>query len=155
MRAARSDSPSRSSSDTSTPICESSRTMVLTSRRCGTLESVSSSSVSSAAHIRGSAAFFAPDTRISPDSLAPPWIRSLSIHLLGGERAHRQRVDLRSHAFAQRRVHELVALDPALSAKCLAHDESLEVLPVPGDPDFLAREGFFDIATNLLRSYHA
>src|SRR5215467_4511227 len=137
MRAARSDSPSLSSSDTSTPICDSSRTMVLTSRRCGTLESVSSSSVSSAAHMRGSAAFFAPETRISPESRAPPWMTSLSIRFLGRERAHRQRVDLRSHALAQRRVHELVALDPALSTKRLAHDQRLEMLSVSGDPDLL------------------
>ena len=37
--------------------------MVVTSLRCGTLESVSGSGVSSAAHMSGSAAFLAPDTR--------------------------------------------------------------------------------------------
>src|SRR5262245_675534 len=155
-RAARSDSPSLSSSDTSTPICESSLTMVLTSRRCGTFESVTSSSVSSAAHMSGSAAFFAPETRISPDRGTPPWMMSLSTRrFLRGERAHRQRVDLLAHALAERGVDELVALDAALAAKRLADDERLEMLAVACDAHLAARQSLLDVAADVLGGHHA
>src|SRR5712691_13353286 len=98
--------------------------MVLTSLRCGTLESVSCSLVSNPAHMRGSAAFFAPETRISPESGTPPWMMSLSIRcFFGGERAHGQRVNLHAHALPERRIDELMALHAALAAECLAHDE--------------------------------
>ncbi len=43
-----------------------------TSRSRGTFASRSGSDASSAAHISGSAAFFAPDTRVSPRSGTPP-----------------------------------------------------------------------------------
>src|SRR5712671_5776589 len=143
-RSALRDRPSRSSSDTSTPSCASSRSIVLTSLRCGTLESVSCSRVSSAAHIRGSAAFFAPETRISPDSDTPPWMMSLSTRrLFGRQRAHRQRVDLLAHPIAERRVDELVARDPALAAERLAHDQGFEMLTVAQDPYPGALKPFF------------
>src|SRR5712671_5788804 len=119
--------------------------MVLTSLRCGTLESVSCSSVSSAAHISGSAAFFAPETRISPESGTPPWMMSLSIRgFLGGERAHRQRMNLPAHAFPERRIDELMALHAALAAERLAHDAHLA-----------APQSVLDVALNLLGRHHA
>src|SRR6266702_3111633 len=72
-----------------------------------------------------------PKTRISPDSGTPPWMMSLSTRrLFGRQRAHRQRVDLLAHPIAERRVDELVALDPALAAEGLAHDQGLEMLTV-------------------------
>src|SRR5690242_16914935 len=130
--------------------------MVLTSRRCGTLESVSSSAVSSAAHISGNAAFFAPETRISPESGTPPWMTSLSTRrLLGGERAHRQRMDFTAHAFSERRVDELVALHAAFAAKRLADDERLEVLAVARDAHLEASQPLLDVALDLLRRHHA
>ena len=50
-----------------------------TSRSRGTLASRSGADDSSAAHMIGSAAFLAPDTRASPRSGTPPWIASLSM----------------------------------------------------------------------------
>src|SRR5215471_523269 len=130
--------------------------MVLTSLRCGTFESVSSSPVRSAAHISGNAAFFAPETRTSPDRGTPPWMTSLSIRgFVGGKRTHRKGVDLRSHSLSQSGVDELMSLDPALAAECLAHDERFEVLTVPCDAHLGALESFFDIAANLFRRHHA
>src|SRR6266436_2287698 len=144
-------------SDTrASPQRASSGSMVLTSLRCATLESVSCSLVSRAAHMSGSAAFFAPETRISPESGTPPWMTSLSIRrLFGGERAHRQRVDLPAHAFPERSIDELMALDPALAAERLAHDERLEMLSVADDAHLAALQSFFDVALNLLRCHHA
>ena len=95
--------------------------MVVTSRSRGTLVSASGFAVSSAAHMIGSAAFFAPETRTSPSSGRPPVIACQLIHrllpLLGRERLHRQRVDLLAHALAERRVDELVALHAALAGE--------------------------------------
>src|SRR5438552_15394347 len=103
--------------------------MVLTSLRCGTLESVSSSLVSKPAHMSGSAAFFAPEIRISPESETPPWMMSLSIrHFFGGQRMHRQGVNLLPRALAERRVHGLMPLDLALAGDRFADDERLEVV---------------------------
>src|SRR5258708_12196839 len=96
--------------------------MVLTSLRCGTLESVSCSLVSNAAHISGSAAFFAPETRISPESGTPPWMTSLSIRrFFWGERAHRQRVNLPAHALPPPGLPTLIPLNPALPPHPLPH----------------------------------
>jgi hypothetical protein len=53
--------------------------MVETSRRRGTLVMVSGFELRSAAHMMGSAAFFAPEMRTSPSSGRPPRILSLSI----------------------------------------------------------------------------
>src|SRR5882762_6995519 len=155
-RSALRDKPSRSSSETSTPICASSRSMVLTSLRCGTLESVSCSLVSNPAHMSGSAAFFAPETRISPASGTPPWMMSLSIRrFFGSEGAHRQRMNLPAHALPERCIDKLMALDPALAAERLAHDERLEVLSVAHDAHLVALQAFLDVALNLFRRHHA
>src|SRR5258708_12372063 len=103
--------------------------MVLTSLRCGTLESVSCSLVSNAAHISGSAAFFAPETRISPESGTPPWMTSLSIRrFFWGERAHRQRVNLPAHALPERGIDDLMTLNPPLPAKPLPPHDPLQTL---------------------------
>src|SRR5258706_3940612 len=154
-RSALRDRPKRSSRETSTPICASSRSMVLTSLRCGTLESVSCSLVSNPAHISGSAAFFAPETRISPESGTPPWMMSLSIRrLFGSERAHRQRMNLPAHALPERRIDELMALHAALAAERFAHDERLEMLSVAHDAYFAALQPLLDIVLNLLRCHH-
>src|SRR5688500_20331790 len=101
--------------------------MVAMSMRRGTLLSASGFAVSSAAHMIGRAAFFAPDTAISPSSGRPPLMRSLSTGapLLGGERAHRQRVDLLAHALAERRVHQLVALHAAAPGELGRHHQRL------------------------------
>src|SRR2546429_357697 len=104
----------------------------------------------------GSAAFFAPETRISPESGTPPWITSLSIRrFFGGERAHRQRMNLPAQALPERRINELMALHPALAAEHLAHDERLEMLSVAHDAHLAALQPFFDVALNLLRRHHA
>ena len=77
-------SPSRS---TATPICARSSIIVRTSRSRGTLVSRNGVDESSAAHISGSAAFLAPETRVSPRSGTPPWIASLSMRSsVGGTR---------------------------------------------------------------------
>src|SRR6266704_5910282 len=130
--------------------------MVLTSLRCGALESVSSSLVSKPAHMSGSAAFFAPETRIAPESGTPPWMMSLSIRrLFGSERAHRQRMNLPAHALPERRIDELMALHAALAAERFAHDERLEVLSVAHDAHLAAPQSFLDVALNLLWRHHA
>src|SRR5204863_3902699 len=101
---------------TSTPICARSFAMVEISIRRGTLASLSGFSVSSAAQRIGSAAFFAPEIRISPSRRCPPSIFSLSsAPLLGSQGLHRQRVDLLAHAVAERGVDLLVALHAVLS----------------------------------------
>ena len=57
--------------------------MVVMSPRCGRFESVSVSSVSRLAVIRGSAAFLAPLMRISPSRGWPPMILILSMDETG------------------------------------------------------------------------
>src|SRR5438132_6900058 len=132
MRAARSAKRPSASGDSSTPIWRRSFAMVRTSMSCGTLASRSGSTLRSAAHIIGSAAFFAPETCTSPSSGTPPWMRSLSsgAPLLRRERAHRQRVDLLAHAIAERRIDELVALHAAAPGKFVGDDQCLEMLAV-------------------------
>src|SRR5712692_1237633 len=138
-----------------TPICASSLVMVATSSRRGTPASTSGLAVSSAAHIIGSAAFFAPETRTSPSSGRPPVMRSLSsLPLLRGERAHRQRVDFFAHALAERRVHELVALHAAAAGEGARYDQRLEVLPVARDLDVLAGESRLDPGLHAFRCHH-
>src|SRR5207248_10891858 len=112
----------------------------------GTLARRSGSAVRSAAHMIGSAAFFAPETRTSPSSGRPPRRRSLSTGapLLRRERAHRERVDLLAHAIAERGVDELVALHPVAAGELLRDDERLEVLAVARDFDVLASEARLD-----------
>src|SRR5688572_4285154 len=131
---------------TPTPIWPSSFAMVETSRSCGRLESASGFSVSSAAHMIGRAAFFAPEMRTSPSSGRPPVIFSLSILLpfFGRQRLHRERVDLLAHAIAERLVNQLVALHAALACERIGHHHRLEVLAVADDFDVLADEAAFD-----------
>ena len=73
-----------------------------TSMRRGTRVSLSGFALRSAAHMIGSAAFFAPETRTSPCKARPPVMRSLSTGLpfRRRERAHRERVDFLAHALA-------------------------------------------------------
>src|SRR2546430_10964162 len=104
----------------------------------------------------GSAAFFAHETRISPESGTPPWMMSLSIRgFLGGERAHRQRMNLPGRALAERRIDELMALHPGLAAERFAHDDRLEMLSVAHDAHLAALQPFFDVSLNMLRRNHA
>src|SRR6478609_6173875 len=125
-----------------TPICRSSFAIVRTSMRYGTLLSRSGCSERSAAHMMGSAAFFAPEIGTSPSSRLPPRMRSLSTRapLLGRERAHGKGVDLLAHALAQRPVDELVALHAALAGEGARHDQRLEMLAVADDLQVLAGE---------------
>src|SRR4051812_48960810 len=112
MRAASSATAPSSRASSETPICDNSDRMVRTSFSRGTLVNLTGSVDSSAAQRSGNAAFLAPEARISPPSLAPPVILSLStarlLPLLRRERLHRQRVDFHAHAIAERRIDELV-----------------------------------------------
>src|SRR6185503_16770332 len=139
MRAAES-STELASRDAWTPMRPRSCSSVPTSRRRGTFDSRSGSSVSSAAHMMGSAAFLAPETLSSPESGRPPVMTSLSTALAalrrplrGSKRHHRERVDFLAHAIAERRVDELVPLHAALALERRAHDQRLEMLAVAGD----------------------
>src|SRR5689334_25014107 len=100
--------------------------------RRGTLDRRSGSALSSAAHMIGSAAVFAPDTATSPSSARPPRMRRLSIvlPLLLRERAHGKRVELLLHAPAESRVDELMALHAALGGEPRRVEERLEMPPV-------------------------
>src|SRR5262245_14850144 len=114
------------------PICVSNAQAVATSRNSGTFSMRSASSVRIAAVRIGNAAFFAPEMPTSPSSALPPSMMSLSmvlrvmrwerllrafLPLLGGIGLHRQRVDVRFHAIAERPVHALVLLNPVLAAE--------------------------------------
>src|SRR3954470_14891250 len=139
-----------------TPIWRSSFAMVRVSIRCGTFDRRSGLSVRSAAHMIGSAAFFAPDTRTSPSSGRPPRMRSLSTRfpLLRGQRAHRQCVDFLAHALAERCVNELVALDATASGELVGNDQRLKVLAVADHFHVLAGEPGSDARLDALRSDH-
>src|ERR1700694_3774083 len=110
-----------------TPIWARSFAMVATSMSCGTLDSARGRALSSAAHMIGSAAFFAPETRTSPSSDRPPRMRSLSTGapLLGRQRAHGQRMDLLAHPLTERAIDELVPLHAAAPAELRRDDERL------------------------------
>src|SRR5262245_57552359 len=149
--------------ETSTPICASSFDMVRTSMSRGRLVSLSGPSVSSAAHRIGSAAFFAPETRIAPSRRRPPRIFSLSMDqplsavkmaflgrrsgfppLVGRERLHGERVDLFAHPVAERGIYQLVALHAALAGEGRRDDQCLEVLAVAEHLEVLAGEPGLD-----------
>src|SRR3970040_2524786 len=156
MRAAVSSTPSLSSIETATPICASRLSMVVTSRRCGTLKTVSGSAVSSAAVRIGSVAFLAPETATSPASCTPPSMTSLSMlfttggsPFLGRIGLHGERVNLRAHAPAQRRVHLLVLLHARAAAERVTHDHRLEMVPVALHRHVLARQSLADPAFDL------
>src|SRR3954466_5673167 len=119
MRAACSVIRPSAGGSASTPLCRGSFALGRPSMRPGTLASRSGFSLRSAAHMIGSAAFFAPEMRTSPSSGRPPVILSLSIRLplLGRERAHGQGVDFLAHALAQRGIYQLMALDAALAGE--------------------------------------
>src|SRR5689334_20769063 len=138
--------------------------MVVTSFSSGRFETRSSSAVSSAAAMIGSAAFFAPATRISPDSGTPPWMESLCMEevrpssarcpFLGGKGLHRQRVDLLAHALAERRVHQLVALHATEPREFGAHDDRLEMRAVAAHLEVRAREAGADRGLDGARFDH-
>src|SRR5205807_3767153 len=125
-----------------TPIWRRSFAIVRVSMRCSTFDRRSGLSVRSAAHMIGSAAFFAPETRTSPSSERPPWMRSLSTGapLLRRERAHGQRVDLLAHALAERRIDQLVALHAAAAGEFGGDDERLEMQAAASNNDLLGGE---------------
>src|SRR6266481_5895894 len=141
---------------TSTPIWRRSLPIVDTSTRLGTLVRATRWSVSSAAHMIGSAAFFAPETRTSPCSGRPPVMRSLSTRfpLLRRQRAHRQRVDFLAHALAERRVDQLMALHAAPSRELAGHDQRLEMLAVADHFHMLAGEPRRDSRLHAFRRHH-
>src|SRR3954471_20028088 len=139
-----------------TPIWRSSLAIVRTSMRYGTLLRRSGCSLSSAAHMMGSAAFFAPEMRTSPSSGRPPRMRSLSTGapLFRGQRAHGERVDLLAHAAAERGVHHLVALHAALAREPGGDHHGLEVLAVADHLDVLALQVRFDALLDAVRRDH-
>src|SRR6266404_5757838 len=130
--------------------------MVRTSISCGTLASTSGWAVSSAAHMIGRAAFFAPETYTCPSSGTPPRMRSLSTGapLLRCERAHRQRVDLLAHAIAERRIDELVALHAAAPGELVGNDQRQEMLAVAHHLDVLAGKRGRDRLLDAFRRHH-
>src|SRR5678815_5349161 len=107
----------------------SSSIMVVTSCKCGTLPTDTVPSASSVAARIGRAAFFAPEMRTSPSSGTPPWICSLSTgaRFLRGQDLHRQRMDLATHARAERAVDELMALQGALALELRSDDHRFEM----------------------------
>src|SRR5690242_19959127 len=112
-----------------------------------------------AAHRIGSAAFFAPEMRISPDSGTPPLINSLSIALplspfFRSEGLHGQRVNFLAHAIAQHTVYQLVPLHARLAAKRLAHDDGFEVLTIANHLEILTWQLIFDVTLDVFWSNH-
>src|SRR3990172_74319 len=73
---------------------------------------------------------------------------------LGGEGLHGQRMNLLPHPVAERRVHQLVPLYPALAVKQRTHDESLEVLAIAHHLKLHAFQVLFDVAPDLLGRHH-
>jgi hypothetical protein len=131
--------------------------MVVTSRKCGTFDKVSGSSLNNAAHINGKAAFLAPEIRTSPLSGFPPCKTSLSTGLLPFLRRkcpHGEGVNLFSHPVTQGLIDKLVPLDPALSAKGIADNQRLEMLSVSRDLQFNAGQPLFYIGSQFLWSDH-
>src|SRR5512139_337987 len=158
------DSPDKvtwflSSSVTRTPMWPSSASMVLMSLRCGTLPSFSGSALSRLAVRIGSAAFLAPEMRTSPASGLPPWISRASMSaagpVFGRVGLHRQRVDLRVHAGAERVVHQAVLLHHVLAGEGGAYDHRLEMLAVAVQLDVVARQFLGDPAFDVFGGNHA
>src|SRR5262249_13348060 len=116
----------------------------------------SGSGVSSAAHIMGSAAFFAPETYTCPSRGTPPRMRSLSsgAPLLRRERAHRQRVDLFAHAIAERGLDQLVALHAGAPGELVGTHQRLKMLTVTHHLDVLAGERGRDRLLDAFRRHH-
>src|SRR5690242_5869562 len=148
----------RSSMVTVAPILPSSSTVVVTSRRCGTFATTTGSSASRAPARIGSVAFLAPEMRTSPSRGSPPWICSLSmsplLQFFGRQRFDRQRVDLVSHAGAERPVDELMPGNAALAHELGRDDASREVRVVVGfDPDIGVRQAGADQLRHLFRTH--
>src|SRR5690606_29949428 len=119
-----------SSSSMPAPSSASSRSVVLTSCRLGTLWTTSGSSPSRPAHRIGSTAFLAPEIRTSPRRGTPPPTTIFCMsgaRFLGGQGAQRQGMDLAAHAFAEDRVDLAVPGQWQLAAERLAHHDRLEV----------------------------
>ena len=62
----------------------------------------------------------------------------------GGERLHRQRVDLSAHSIAQRRIDALMALHPRLAVEIGSDDGGKEVPAVAFDLEMRAFEAGSD-----------
>src|SRR5882672_6860875 len=82
------------------------------------------------------------------------WLSAGLVPLVRRQGLHRQGVDLFAHAVAQRRVDQLVALDAALAGERARHDQRLEVLPIAGHLDVLARNPGLDTRLDAFRSHH-
>src|SRR5437773_735833 len=156
MRAACSTMRPSTGGSAATPIWRSSFAMVRTSMSCGTLESRNGCALRSAAHMIGSAAFFAPETRTSPSSDRPPRMRSLSTGapFLERERAHGERVDLLAHALTQRGIHQLVPLHAAAAGELGRDDERLEMLAIADHLHVLTGEAGLDTLLDAFRCHH-
>src|SRR5215475_8946677 len=139
----------RSSMVTVAPILPSSSTVVVTSRRCGTLATTTGSCASNAPARIGKVAFLAPEMRTSPSRGTPPWICSLSMSALtcffGCERLDRQSMDLAAHALADGFVDHLMTRDAAFAGEFARHDARGEVGVVVGfDLDLRPGKGGLD-----------
>src|ERR1700677_951291 len=128
---------------TDTPMRPRSSIMVVTSCRCGTLDTVTGPSASRHPARIGSVAFLAPEMRISPSSGMPPWICSLSTRparflaekFLRRVHLERKRVNLAAHGPAEGGVDQLMALNGLQSAESFGDHYRLEMHVV------LARDG--------------
>src|SRR5437870_2503750 len=140
-----------------TPMRWRSWTIVRTSFRFGTLAILSGAAVSSAAARIGSAAFFAPATRTSPESGTPPWMESFCMGgnsargpFLGRIGPHGQGVDFGAHALCERGEDELVLGDAREAGEGRAHDHRLEMRAIAAHLEVRAGEasadGVFDRA---------
>src|SRR5262245_16591175 len=117
------------SKETFAPSTSSTRAKVCVSRRRGTLRRPCTPGASRVAAMTASAAFFEPEMRTVPSRGRPPEIFSLSTAgFLGCQRLHGKRMDLFSHAIAERLVDELMPLHAVLALERARHDDRLEVL---------------------------
>src|SRR3989454_3185858 len=142
---------------TSTPTGRGSFPIVEPPTSLATLRRPPRGSASSAAHMIGGAAFFAPEPRPSPCSGRPPVMRSLSTRfpLLGCQRAHRKGMDFLAHALAERRLTQLMALHAAPSRELAGHDQRLEMLSVADHFHMLAGEPRRDPRLHAFRRHHS
>src|SRR5438045_3849098 len=112
------------------PSSPSSRKVVLTSCRRGTLVTLRTSSDSNAAQRIGSTAFLAPEMRTSPWSALPPWTSIFCMsgaRLAGCQGLQCKRMDFAAHALAERRIHHAMTRQRQLAAERLAHHRRLEM----------------------------
>src|SRR5690606_35355724 len=103
----------------------------------------------------GKAAFFAPDTGISPLRRRPPEISNLSILLclefVGGQGLHRQRVNFGTHAMAQGRGNGLVAGNTPFSSELGTDNDGLEMVAIAPYLEVRASEVIGNILLDLFR----